>query len=114
MSKRWTKEQDKLLKQKYAKTPKEELLRLLPNRSWNAIKNRANTTLKVKRRDLEILTTQELMGITETKGRQLRKRYNLNKREFKDKLDIYYNNWWLKEIYKAMLDNDLNIFEMLK
>jgi hypothetical protein len=46
---RWTKDEDQILREKFQTAQKDELMLLLPNRSWNSILNRGNRTFKLSR-----------------------------------------------------------------
>jgi len=48
-NKEWTREEDEILRKYYSVLPKDELLKLLPNRSWLAIQARAEKVLKIGR-----------------------------------------------------------------
>ncbi len=58
--KKWSKEEEKILKKYYLKLPKEKLCSLLPERSWEAIKLKA-LTLGIARKKEEVRRSKEVV-----------------------------------------------------
>ena len=111
---RWTKPEKNIIKKYYKTATWDKLFKKLPNRTKNAIKQQA-TILKIKRYDSQIfITTSEMLCISKPKLKELRKKYNLNKIELEEKLELAYNKWWIKDIMTNMMENNIDIFGLFK
>ena len=111
---RWTKPEKNIIKKYYKTATWDKLFEKLPNRTKNAIKQQAKT-LKIKRYDSQIfITISEMLCISKSKLKELRKKYNLNKIELEEKLELAYNKWWIKDIMTNMMENNIDIFGLFK
>lgn len=68
---KWTDEEVRVLKENYTIKSKDEILKMFPNRTWKAIKNKANSLELKIRNDYEEILAEELYSIIDDKTHKL-------------------------------------------